>query len=192
MGRTHINTIKQPDENTCGPVSIQHALAIFGQKKSVTSLTRLCRTTSYGTTTNNMIRALRKLKFHVLSVEKATLTHVLSALRTSPNVPRAIIVSYVYDSVASDDGHWATVCSYRASQSRIVLFDSYTGKRKSYAWVDFCARWKDYELRKRKITSRTFRFIKKWRQRPMLVVASTSNNLPSFQMRSAKIHTPIN
>lgn len=185
MGRSHVNTIQQPDENTCGPVSIQHALAIFGLKKSLSLLSRLCKTTSYGTTTQHMIGALRALRFSVLSVEEATLTHVLRALQSSPSEPRAVIVCYLYEKNEVEDGHWATISSYRASNSRIVLFDSYSGQKKSYAWDDFRVRWKDYELKRKKISPSKYRFIKKWRRHLMLVVAKSPENLPAFHIRSA-------
>ena len=196
MGRKHVNTIMQPDENTCGPVSIVHALAIFGQKRSIVGLSKLCKTSSQGTTTHNMIQGLRKLRFFVMGVEKSRLDHLMSALQSPPNQPRAVIVSYLYandkrDEPLIESGHWATVCSYSPSRSRIVLFDSYSGQKKSYYWEDFCLRWKDYDRKRRKISDRKYRFIKRWRQRLMLVVASERSHLPEFRIRTASVHTPL-
>lgn len=196
MGRTHVNTTIQPDEVTCGPAAIKHALAIFGTKKSITLLSKLCKTSRHGTTTTNMIHAIRTLGFSVLSVEKVTLNHLSGALWYPPNQPRAVIVCYLYSSDNNDhpiasSGHWAAVSSYSASKSRIVIFDSYTGQKKSYSWGDFRKRWKDYDLKRKKISPRKYRYVRKWRRRLMLVVAKTPDNLPTFRIKTAATYTPL-
>jgi ABC-type bacteriocin/lantibiotic exporter with double-glycine peptidase domain len=188
MGRSHVTTTIQPDEVTCGPASIKHALQIFGIRKSVRTLSKLCKTTSRGTSTKNMIGALHSLGFSVLQVEKANLRHMLAALRYPSRKPRAVIVTYLYD-LAKDDanwknsGHWAAISSYSASRGRLSLFDSYSGKRKSYNWQDFRARWLDYEtIKKRKSPrSKKFKVLRKWTKRLMLVVSNDPAHLPKFR-----------
>jgi len=137
MGRTKVKPVQQPDDTTCGPSALKAALKVVGIRRSLSALIDLCRTNSNGTSTKNMIKAVNKLGLSCLIVEYATLRHLQSALKYSPNTPRATLVSYLYDLDDEDEpkpesGHWATVASYRASTSRIVLLDSSTGQRKSY------------------------------------------------------------
>ena len=97
MGRSHITPIKQPDDTTCGPAALKLALTILGKRRSLSTLIELCKTTRNGTSTKNMITAVNKLGFPALVVEYATLHHLQSALKYTPNAPRAVLVSYLYD-----------------------------------------------------------------------------------------------
>lgn len=198
MGRSHVRTITQPDEVSCGPVSIKHALEVFGKKKPLTTLIALCKTTRNGTSAKNMIHALNELGFAVLAIEKANLKHLTSALRHTSSKPRAVIVSYLYADDAEDagwkeSGHWAAVSSFSASKNKIVLFDSYYGTRKSYTWSDFRARWMDFDKKKRRIPSeKTFRYVKKWQKQFALIIAKKESHLPKFKIRTANIHIATN
>jgi ABC-type bacteriocin/lantibiotic exporter with double-glycine peptidase domain len=199
MGRTHLTPIQQPDNTTCGPAALKLAFEIFGKHKSLSTLIKLCKTTKNGTSTKNMIAAANKLGYAVEVVQYATLHHLQSALRYPSNNVRATLVSYLYDLDEKDrphpdSGHWAVVSSYAASKSRIVILDSSTGKKKSYAWGDFRRRWMDYDLKRRKISKRghKFRLIKSWQQQLLVVIAKDMNSLPSFKSDSAEIFEPTN
>lgn len=197
MGRTHLHTIIQPTESTCGPASIKQTLAIFGKRASLSKLTILCKTTSYGTSTKNMIRALNLLGFSVMTIENASLTHILSSLRYTPLKPKAVIVDYLYDSPKESQnwkqsGHWAVVSTYRARESKIVLFDSNSGKKKSYNWLDFRARWRDFDLKRKQsfIGKKSYTYIKKWQRQMALIVAGDQDHLPNFKLSSVTVSTP--
>jgi len=193
MGRKHINTITQPSESTCGPVAIKHALEVFGKKRSLPALIKLCKTSRNGTSTPNMIRALTLLGFSVLSVEKANLHHLTSALKSHQRKTRAVIVSYLY---ARDDnnkpwdgsGHWAMVSGFSPRRSRIILLDSYSGKKKSYEWQDFRQRWKDFDLKRRKLASKphTYKIFRKWQKQLMLIITKDPKYLPKFSIQTAR------
>jgi len=189
--------IQQPSNNTCGPAAMKTALHIFGIHKSLEALIELCKTTRNGTTTKNLIQAWNSLGFAVLAVEYSTLTHVQSALKSTPNMMRAILVSYLYDldnkqRPHPDSGHWAVVSSYSASKNRIILFDSASSSRKSYNWQEFRNRWKDYDLKRKKITSRghKFQLIRHWQPQLMLVIAKHPDHLPKFTITTSKLFIP--
>lgn len=193
MGRSNVKVITQHTEESCGPASIKHALEIFGLRKSITYLQDLCKTNSNGTSTTAMIRALRRLGYAVLQVEHADLRHLTRALRHAPNKPRAVIVSYLYgqddDVLELDSGHWATVSSYRARDKRIVVFDSYTGRRKSYMWDMFRSMWKDYDRIRKPVSKfvKRIRLIRKWKYRLLLIVAKDKKDLPRFKIATARL-----
>lgn len=204
MGRSHVTPIQQPDDTTCGPTALKHALAIFGKRKSLSDLMELCGTNRNGTSTKNMIRAANKLGFSVLIVEYATLHHLQSALKYNPNQLRAVLVSYLYDldekdRPHADSGHWAAVSSYMASKSRIVLFDSASAQKKSYDWSDFRSRWMDFDLKRRNIGKRPasrrgkkkhFQLIRHWQQQLLFVMARDPAHLPKFTIDTAHVFTP--
>ena len=194
MGRSHVLAIQQPDGTTCGPATLKIALAVLGKRRSLNTLIDLCKTNRNGTSTRNMISAVNKLGFNVLVVEYATLHHLQSALRYPPNQMRAVLVSYLYDLDDNDrphidSGHWAVVSSYSARNSRIILLDSSSGKKKSYPWVEFRSRWMDYDLKRKKVKRRGkhFRLVRRWQQQMMIVIAKDKENLPKFKINTAKM-----
>lgn len=194
MGRSHAIPIQQPDDTTCGPAALKLALTILGKRRSLSSLIALCKTTRNGTSTKNMIGAINKLGFPALVVEYATLHHLQSVLKYSPNEPRAVLVSYLYDLDEKDEphpesGHWAVVSSYSARNSRIVLLDSASGKKKSYAWKEFRDRWMDYDLKRRKVEKgkKEFKLVRKWQEQLMMVIAKDEKNLPKFTIATAEL-----
>jgi ABC-type bacteriocin/lantibiotic exporter with double-glycine peptidase domain len=198
MGRKKILPIKQPDETTCGPTAIKTALQILGKKHSFDSIKGLCKTNRNGTTFTNMICALNKLGYHVLAVQYATLHHIQSALKYTPSNIRAVMVNYLYrienNKPKPTSGHYATVSSYSASKSRIYVFDSYSGRKVSYSWVDFRNRWKDYDLKRRKSQNKqgdyTYKLIKRWQNQLMLVITATKKELPKFKIDTATYYSP--
>ena len=194
MGRSHSIPIQQPDDTTCGPAELKLALTILGKRRSLSSLIALCKTTRNGTSTKNMITAVNKLGLPALVVEYATLHHLQSVLKYSPNEPRAVLVSYLYDLDEKDQphpesGHWAVVSSYSARNSRIVLLDSASGKKKSYAWKEFRDRWMDYDLKRRKIKKgkKEFKLVRRWQEQLMMVIARDEKNFPKFKIATAKL-----
>ncbi len=194
MGRSQITPILQPDDTTCGPSALKLALEILGKRKSLTALIELCKTNRNGTSTKNLIEAINALGFAVLAVEYATLTHLQSALKYPPNEPRAILVSYLYDlderqEPHPDSGHWAVVSTYSARNSRIVLLDSASGKKKSYAWKEFRDRWMDFDLKRKKIKKgrKEFKLVRRWQEQLLLVIAKDQENLPKFKITTAKL-----
>ena len=197
MGRTAVKVTTQKTDASCGPASIKHALEIFGLKKSERTLQKLCKTTRNGTSTLNMISALKRLGYAVMAIEHATLRHITGALKYSPLKPRAVIVSYLYESDNAkssadvDSGHWATVYTYRANKSRIVLFDSYTGTKKSYVWSTFTSIWKDYDRVRKTFSGRSKRIklIRKWQHKLMLIVAKDVHHLPNFHSPYIRVYS---
>lgn len=185
MSRSKIKPIKQPDEASCGPASLKIALKMLGKYVSYPKLVSLCKTDHSGTSTRDFIRAVKKLGLSVRLVERATLRHITKIL-TKNNTLRVGIVSYMYamknyHQPNVNSGHFAVVASFSHSRNRIVLFDSYTGKRKSYTWPDFKRRWIDFEMKRRSVHSRSknFMYIKKWQSRPLFVIAKSPDDLIS-------------
>lgn len=194
MGRSKVTTIRQPDDLTCGPAALKHALTILGKRKSLDTLIELCQTNRNGTSTQKMINAVNKLGYSAMVVEGATLHHLQSALRYRPNQNRAVLVSYLYDLDEKErphpeSGHWAVVSSFAASKSRIVLLDSASGRKKSYSWTEFRDRWTDYDLRRRKIgkSGNHFKLVKRWQSQLLLVIAKEETTLPRFRISTARI-----
>jgi len=194
MGRSKAQPIQQPDDTTCGPSALKIALTIFGVKKALSTLIDLCKTNGNGTTTKNLIHAINSLGFSVLAVEYSTLSHLQSALKHSPTIHRAVMVSYLYDldeknKPHPDSGHWATVSGYLPSKNRIVLLDSASSKRKSYAWQDFRDRWYDFDLQRKKITKqgKRFKLVRHWQPQLMLVIARDIHHLPKFKTSTSKL-----
>ena len=197
MGRSKIIPIQQPDDNTCGPSSLKIALKILGGTKSLPNLINLCKTGKNGTSTQNLIRAANSLGLSVLAVEYATLRHLKSALKYSSNQPRAVMVSYLYDldkkgKPHPESGHWAVVASYMSDKSRIVLLDSASAQKKSYAWSGFRHRWMDYDLKRRNITQkhRSFQLVRKWQPQLMMILAKNADFLPKFIIKTQKMYIP--
>lgn len=189
MTRSRISPIKQPDEHTCGPAALKMALTMLGKRASVSKLVELCQTNKNGTTTNKMMTAIHKLGLSALSMEKTTLRHLLSSLRTSPTEKRAVLVSYLYamgddNEPNPDSGHWAVVSSFKPATGRIVLLDSYTGGKTSYNWLEFRRRWIDENFRRRRISStrRKYRLIRKKENQLMIVLSTNRESLPKFQV----------
>ena len=195
MGRTKARTYFQPDENTCGPASLKTALEILGVRKSFKSLVELCGTNRNGTPVHRLIKAANQLGLSALCVEWATLRHIQSTLRYSPG-PRAAIVDYLYDHNGNcyeeESGHYAAIASYSSRSSRIVLFDSSTGGKKSYLWQEFMDRWYDYDFKRTKtsLPARKFRLSKKWNNRLLLVLARDPDHLPKFKTSTARFYLP--
>jgi ABC-type bacteriocin/lantibiotic exporter with double-glycine peptidase domain len=197
MGRSKVSPIQQPTDFTCGPVSLKLAMAIFNKRISLEESTALCRTTRNGTSTKNLIMAFNKLGIYVLAIEYATLRHLRSALSHTQNKKRAILVSYLYDLKENekphpDSGHWAVVSSYRSDLSRIILLDSASAQKKSYAWNDFRERWIDYDLKRRKLNKRgrSFQMVKSWWPQLLLVVSPHQKDLPKFKITTQKLFSP--
>jgi ABC-type bacteriocin/lantibiotic exporter with double-glycine peptidase domain len=197
MGRTKVAAIKQPDDQTCGPTSLKTALRILGKRTNIKTLTKLCRTTRNGTSTKHLIKAANKLGVAALMIKNTTLTHLQSALKHSPIRSRAVIVDYLYEPETGDgshveSGHWACVSSYSASKNRIYLLDSYSGKRKSYNWNDFRQRWRDYDLKKKRLAdgSQQYKYIRKWQKQLMIVLANSVRDLPRYTIKTASVFEP--
>ena len=195
MGRSKAKPQSQPDDSSCGPAALKTALEIIGIRKSLKTLTKLCRTNSKGTTLPNLIQAANKSGANVLTVEWATLRHLQSVLKPNPTQPLSAMVDYFYwkdgDEPDEDTGHYATVASYSARLSKIVVFDSYTGKKKSYLWTDFLDRWYGFDKKRRRISDRgkKFRLSKKWHNRLLLILAREPEFLPTFTTPSTKLFT---
>lgn len=183
------------DDPACGAAALKHALAILGKRKSLRSLKEVCKITRNGTSTTSMIRAVNRLGLSTVVVKSATLHHLHSALHYGQNNVRAVLVSYLYDTdkhdrPLPDSGHWATVSSFLASKSRIVLFDSIKGQKKSYLWEEFRDRWIDYDLKRRKVGKRGHRYkiVRHWQPQLMMVIAKEPGDLPQFSIGTAKMY----
>lgn len=198
MGRSRLQPIKQPDDVSCGPTSIKTVLQMLGKNKPLPELTTLCRTNRNGTSTKNMIAAINKIGLTVMVVENSTLKHVQGALKSSIGHLRGVIVSYLYRldenrQPKQTSGHWAAISGFSASQSRIYLLDSYSGRKISYPWAEFRERWRDYDLKRKNgpgPNSTSFRYIKHWQRQLMLVIANSKADLPRFRMKTVRIYEP--
>lgn len=199
MGRSHVQPVKQPDEVSCGPATLQTILRIFDIHAPMPLLYELCRTNSQGTNTRNMIRAIRMLGFWVQYRKNGRLTDMKKALAKRRDNTCAVCVPYLYGGPHSnpkeDSGHWATVASLGRESKTITLFDSYEGKRKTYSWRNFRSRWWDYSMKKRpthtnKTQSRR-KFSKQWKQGIMITVALRETSLPTSAGLKVKIFPPL-
>lgn len=171
---------------------------MFGRRKSITFLRKLCKTNRNGTTTQNMIMALTDLGLSVLVVEYATLRHVRIALKSNKSVKRAVIVSYLLDDLENsqpepESGHWAMVSGYSSAKNRIYLLDSSRGQRRSYAWSLFRKRWFDYDLKRRKLNGngRKFQLVRRWQPQLLMTVAENPFHLPKFRIPTQKLFLPV-
>lgn len=199
MGRSHVQPIKQPDEVSCGPATLQTILRIFDIHAPMPLLFELCRTNSQGTNTRNMIRAIRMLGFWVQYRKNGRLTDMKKALAQRQNNTCAVCVPYLYGGSHSnpkeDSGHWATVASLGTQSKTITLFDSYEGKRKTYSWRNFRDRWWDYSMKKRPQTNTESpskrKFSKLWKQGIMITVALRETSVPSTGQSTAKLFPPL-
>jgi ABC-type bacteriocin/lantibiotic exporter with double-glycine peptidase domain len=173
MGRTKTKTFTQPDTYSCGPAALKIALRVLGIHKSYEYLADLCKTTKNGTSVTNLIKAANQVGLSLMSLES---------------------VDYLYMDVKphEDTGHYATIARYSARNSRLILFDSYSGSKKSYLWTDFLDRWYDYDFKRVKATHsiRRYRLYKRWHNRLLLVLATNPKFLPKFTNSSAKIYLP--
>jgi ABC-type bacteriocin/lantibiotic exporter with double-glycine peptidase domain len=194
MSRKKTKSFTQPDKEACGPASLKNALKLLGMRKSYDELYDLCKTTKNGTSVENLIKAACRLGLSVMSLEWATLTHIQNALKSAPGQPRAVIVDYLYmdEEPMEETGHYAVVASYSARSSRIILFDSFSGTKKSYLWTDFLDQWYDYDYKriKAKHSIRRYTLYKRWHNRLMLVVAKSPKHLPKFRSVSKKLYIP--
>ncbi len=198
MGRSHVQAVKQPDELSCGPATLQMILRIFDIHAPMSLLYELCRTNSAGTNTRNMIRAIRILGFWVQYRKNSRLTDMKKALAKRQNNTCAVCVPYLYggphDNPKEDSGHWATVASLGTQSKTITLFDSYEGKRKTYFWRSFRSRWWDYSMKKRPQSIKTpskRKFSKQWKQGIMITVALRETSLPSTAGSKVRIFPPL-
>jgi ABC-type bacteriocin/lantibiotic exporter with double-glycine peptidase domain len=187
--------IQQPNDFTCGPAAMKHALEIFGKKRSIKTLAQVCRTNGNGTSTKNIIRGFRKMGFFVLSIEKATLKHLQSALKYTPNQKRAVLVTYLYDlreneTPHPESGHWAMVASYSSRSGRIIVLDSASAAKKSYSWQEFRKRWKDYDLTRKTHADGSIALKKKWQKQLLLIIAKEKGHLPKFSIKTQKAYLP--
>lgn len=195
MSRSKAKTHPQPDNFTCGPASLKTALDILGRRVPLEELVSLCNTTRNGTSVKNLIKAINKLGYPVLAVEWSTLRHLQSSLKALPDQPKAVIVNYqevdAGDEV-DESGHYAVVASYSARNSRIILFDSALGGKKSYRWTDFIDLWYDFDYRRirKNYPHRKFRLARHYYNRLMLVISKEEKHLPRFRTSTAKIFSP--
>ena len=195
MSRSKAKSHAQPDDYTCGPASLKTALDILGRRVSLTSLIPLCKTTKNGTSVKNLISAINHLGYPVLAVEWATLHHLQSALKYQLDQPRGVIVNYqeIDDGDPEDEsGHYATVAGYSSRDSRIILFDSYSGKKKSYKWTDFIDIWYDYDFRRirRHHRGQQFKLTRRFYNRLLLIVTKDISHLPKYSISTAKLFEP--
>lgn len=192
MGRTKTKTYAQPDENSCGPAALKNALNIIGLRSSFKELCRLCKNTKNGTSVANLIKAANNQGASVMTVEWATLRHIQRILKAKSGQPLAGIVDYLYmdGEPHEDTGHYAAISSYSARNSRLILFDSYSGTKKSYLWTDFQENWFDYD--NKRITSkhaiRRGQLYKRWHNRLLVILARDEQHLPKFTTPTAKIY----
>jgi predicted double-glycine peptidase len=195
MSRSKAKTHPQPDGYTCGPASLKTALDILGKRVPLDELITICKTGRNGTSVKNLIRAINQLGYPVMAIEWATLRHLQSSLKSLPNEPRAIIVNYqeIEEADEKDEsGHYATVASFSSRDSRIVLFDSYLGGKKSYRWTDFIDIWYDYDYRriKKSHSPKHFQLARKYYNRLMLIITLDPSHLPTFTTSTAKVFLP--
>lgn len=195
MGRSKVRPIKQPDEHTCAPASLRHAMSILGKRASISALVSLCKTSRNGTSDKNFLHAIRILGLSAVTLERATLKHVQCALSKARATPRVALVNYLSENdethaIDRESGHWAVVSAFSASRGKIQLLDSFTGKRVWYPWTEFRKRWMDYEYKKRKLTkrSRKYKLIKHWQKQLLVIVAGASEHLPNFTISTARVY----
>jgi ABC-type bacteriocin/lantibiotic exporter with double-glycine peptidase domain len=194
MSRSKTKPVKQPNGVTCGPASLKTALKIFDKKISLSKLINLCKTSRQGTSTDKLLSTIKKLGLSALFIKGATLKHINKTLYTSKPKVLVSLVNYLYDDDKNgnpdpESGHWAAVASFSQLKRKIVLFDSYTGKRKSYNWPEFRLRWYDYKLKKRTTDKQSgkYKFIHKWDNQPLIIVGLHPSHLPKFAYNSQKI-----
>ena len=198
MGRSRVTPITQKDEYSCGPTALKTALKILDVRASLSKLIALSKPSKRnGTSIKNLLRTIKTFGLHTLAVEYSTLAHIKAALKTSDGIHCAVMLTYIYDlehdgKIDPENGHWATVSGYKSDLGRIVLFDSYTGKRKSYPWQKFRYLWRDYEYKRHadNKTGRTFKLVKKWMPQFMLIIARSKEELPTFRTPYAKYFAP--
>lgn len=194
MSRSRTKIFIQPNGFSCGPSSLKIALRTLNIQVSYDTLFTLCKTTRTGTNAAGLIRAANRLGLCAMTVHNSTLTHLQSALRSKPGQERAVIVDYLYldETPEEETGHFAAVAGYSSRLSRIILFDSFSGTKKSYLWTDFLDRWYGYEYKriKNKQSVRHLSLYRRWQNRHMIILAKSPKNLPDFRTPHKKIYLP--
>ncbi len=182
----------QPDDFSCGPASLKTALEILDKKYTLNELITACSTNRrHGTSVINLIKGINSLGYPVLAIEWATLRHLQSALKPIVDTPRAVIMNYqeYAPTVEKENGHYATVAKFSSRTSRIFLFDTNVGGKKSYKWTDFIDIWWDFDYRriKNSVRNRKFKLARKYYNRLMIIIAKKVEDLPVFKTPSAKL-----
>lgn len=195
MPRSKASFHYQPNDYSCGPAALKTALEILGKRYSIQDLVKVCRTTTQkGTSTLNLIKGINKLGFSVLVIEWATLRHLQSALKPIVDKPRAVIVNYqeLTPTIEKENGHYATVAGFSARNSRIHLFDSIYGGKKTYKWTNFIDLWWDFDFRRihPKNPRKQFRLARKYYNRLMLIIAKKPEHLPKYKIPTVKYFYP--
>jgi ABC-type bacteriocin/lantibiotic exporter with double-glycine peptidase domain len=191
MGRSKAKPIPQPDELTCGPTSLKMALEMLGIDRSLKSVIKLCRTNHKGTTIPNLARAAAKCGTYALTLQDATLRHLVSALKYPRAEPRAVIINYISrqtqnHTLHEDSGHYSTVLSYSAAKKRIYLLDPYTAQVRSFTWKNFLSRWFDMDYKKNSTGARR----RVYTNRAMIIVAKKADYLPDFKLLNQSVYFP--
>ncbi|OGG01857.1 hypothetical protein A2Z33_01235 [Candidatus Gottesmanbacteria bacterium RBG_16_52_11] len=195
MGRSRIKPVLQPDDVSCGPATVKHVMAVFNRRRSISSLSRLCRTNGNGTNTKNMIRALRRLGFYVSVRESATLSDVKRALRRDSR-KQAAIVSYLAEDRPDrtpdpDSGHWGMVAGFSPKRQRISILDSSVGARRTYRWDNFRQRWYDYDLKRNRSHARSPRFRVRRQWQPHLLMVASQSIPDNPGLRQLRTFSPL-
>lgn len=191
MTRSRIKPLLQPNEYSCGPSTLKTALSILGVRKSLSSLTKLCHTSVNGTSTSQLIKAALKSGVSVLEIQNATLAHIQSVLQVKPpQSPLAMITAYLYaDSVPIEEtGHFAVIAGYSSRTGRIILFDSFTGVKKSYLWTKFTHHWYGYDHKRVRAQNpiKGRRLYRRWHSHLLLILSREASNLPRYTISSQK------
>ena len=193
MTRSRATYHYQPNDYTCGPASLKTALEIIGKRYSLAELIEVCKTSRNGTSVIGLIRGINKLGFSVLAIEWATLRHLQSVLKPIVDKPLSIIVNYQEEGTnLEENGHYAVVASYSARDSRIKLFDTLKGGKKTYKWTEFIDLWWDFDYRRVKKSKRSkkFKLARKYYNRLMLIIAKKPEHLPNYTIPTAKQFLP--
>jgi len=193
MPRSKASYHYQLNDYSCGPAALKTAFEIIGRRISLPLLTAACKTSTRGTSVVNLIKAINHYGFSVLAVEWTTLNHLQSALKPIVDMPRAVIVNYQeLEPESYENGHYAVVASYSARNSRIKLFNSLQGGKKTYKWIDFIDLWWDFDYRRihPKNPHKQFKLARKYYNRLMLIIAKKPEHLPNFKISTTKLFLP--
>lgn len=145
--------VRQPNNYSCGPTSLQAVLAYYGVDKRIDELIILTKSSENGTPPENIVEAARQLGFQAQLKENMTLNDLESYL--DQGIPviincQAWRESEIPWSEDEEDGHYMVVIGI--DQKNVYLEDpKVMGSRGMIPCQEFLDRWHDQSTRNPKI-----------------------------------------
>ena len=128
-----LSPFRQTSLERCGPACLRMLVGFYGVEKTEATLARVCRTNrKFGTSIENLVRAVKQLGFAVEQKDGATLLDLENYVRQKK---RPVIVEWF----SIDDGHYSVVVGI--DKANIILLDPEIGQCRKIAREKFLRLW---------------------------------------------------